>query len=357
MKKMFFKQGLVTIIIGVVFAIILPMVTCTDIPEYLFFSKDITELSSEELDRYDMGNMDIYYADDLVKLDVSYILDYSASNDAGRYYIVPFGEEDYITVFVENKYLNKFQQIYDGTGEYLNGEIDEPYWKPVKTTGVLYPIEDDVMGYTIEWFDYLGWYENGETAERIVPYTLYYSDLSEWFDPVVIMCYILAAGFLIASLIVGFTYEARFWNSVKKRGLDKDSVKYDMDNAENYKKILVGNNYTVYVNGMKCIILENRRMLWAFLFTQTTTHKTYGIKTGTTVSYSAKIICDDGFVFIVPFGTKPAEVEDFLSFLKMRFPQIVVGYSEELRRLFETDRNAFLRYGQSGQITDETTKV
>ena len=92
-------------------------------------------------------------------------------------------------------------------------------------------------------------------------------------------------------------------------------------------------------------------MLWAYQ--NTTTHRTNGIKTG--VTYSVVIFIDGqktGYTIGVP---NEATAQEILKKMNEMFPWVVIGYSEDLRKLFHKDRVHFLelRYNKVAHVAVE----
>ena len=76
-------------------------------------------------------------------------------------------------------------------------------------------------------------------------------------------------------------------------------------------------------------------------YQNTTTHRTNGIKTGT--SYSVMIWIDGKKSATVLGMPNEATAQEMLRRINAQFPWVVVGYSEELRKMYNNNRAQFLQ--------------
>lgn len=81
--------------------------------------------------------------------------------------------------------------------------------------------------------------------------------------------------------------------------------------------------------GIKTIFFESRELLWTYLVT--TTHRTNGIKTGTT--YSIKLNLRNGKSYDITLTKE--QVEELLQVIAQRLPYVFVGYDKELERAYK----------------------
>ena len=104
-----------------------------------------------------------------------------------------------------------------------------------------------------------------------------------------------------------------------------------------------------YMSGSKAHVTPIDKIVWAHI--KTTTHRTNGIKTGTTYevivyTYNKKFIS---------IGVKKENVgQEILEYMNQTMPWVVVGYSDDLNRLFFSNYPEFLqlRYNNAqNQIT------
>ncbi len=90
-------------------------------------------------------------------------------------------------------------------------------------------------------------------------------------------------------------------------------------------------------------MLSNEKIVWAFQ--RTTTHRTNGIKTGTTYEIALKNYEKKNFQVSVPNEQTGQEI---LQYIVEAMPWVVVGYNNDLNKMFSGDYQNFLqlRYNQ-----------
>lgn len=125
-------------------------------------------------------------------------------------------------------------------------------------------------------------------------------------------------------------------------GYTEASIESDYRNAKSFDKkgtLKIGKLMTYYTNGSIPRAIPNSKMMWAYQ--NTVTHRTNGVKTGTT--YNVMIydeITPKGHTFAV---ANEAVAHDMLDHLYATLPWIVIGYSDELKKLYNKDRAQFLQ--------------
>ncbi|MCM1193474.1 MAG: hypothetical protein NC389_13730 [Acetatifactor muris] len=135
----------------------------------------------------------------------------------------------------------------------------------------------------------------------------------------------------------------RFIFDYQNAGYTDSAVESDMASASCYTKhsdIRIGRLCTYYgLNTSMPRAIPNSKIMWAYQ--NTTTHRTNGVKTGTTYSV---MVYADGFKNSVSIGV-PDEptAQDILKKMGEIFPWVIVGYSDELRKMYNKDRAQFLQ--------------
>lgn len=135
----------------------------------------------------------------------------------------------------------------------------------------------------------------------------------------------------------------RFISDYQTAGYTDSAIESDIASATCYTKhsdIRIGRLCTYYgMNSATPRAIPNNKMMWAYQ--NTTTHRTNGIKTGTTYSV---MIYVDGFKNAFNIGVPDeATAQDVLKKMNEIFPWVVVGYSDDLRKMFNKDRAQFLQ--------------
>ena len=343
MEKDLKKRSVIKILVGVlvlVLCIVIGIIGSDDTRNFIF-APNITYKEAAAVYTYNLGNKSKYYSEDLVRCDVFYIYDVIASDDDGSYYLMPYGEDEFVTIFVENKYADKFTKVLDGTTKVINNEIESPDWQPVKARFAVYPSSDILYEYAFEYLQYDDSYTDEEIDALLLPYTFYYNDLDEWITPYPFIFIIGGIIGLAYCLITGLSYVPNFRKSVEKEGIDWDTLSEEYDYGTPFAKNRVGSRYTIIPAGNKCSVVDNSRIVWAFLFTHTTTYRTYGIKTGTSVTFSVKLACDNGRFYMMEFGSAKSEAERLLDYIGQRFPRVILGHTDQLAMIYSSDPSNF----------------
>ena len=124
-------------------------------------------------------------------------------------------------------------------------------------------------------------------------------------------------------------------------GCTETTMESDFNRAVTFDKgkdVRLGRLFTYYMSGATPRALSNSKMLWAYQIT--TTHRTNGIKTGTT--YSVLIYADDPRNSVTLPMPNEATTQEFLKKINATLPWVVVGYTDELKKLFNKNRTQFL---------------
>ena len=94
--------------------------------------------------------------------------------------------------------------------------------------------------------------------------------------------------------------------------------------------------WVLFSQGAKTVLLDAPNVLWAYV--HRLTHRTNGIKTGTT--WSVQLRTSDRKVYTI--GAKNEEqARETLQMLASSMPHLVTGYSDALNRLFNQDPARF----------------
>lgn len=130
-------------------------------------------------------------------------------------------------------------------------------------------------------------------------------------------------------------------NAIAAEGCSETTADADFQAAVAITKngsIKVGRLFTYYMAGAVPKALPNSKMMWAYQ--TTTTHRTNGIKSGTT--YSVNIFLYGVKNPVALSMPNEATTQAMLERLHKSFPWVVVGFSNDLKRLFNKDRQQFL---------------
>lgn len=110
----------------------------------------------------------------------------------------------------------------------------------------------------------------------------------------------------------------------------------------------IGRKLTFYINGSKPHVILNDEIVWAYQ--KTTTHRTNGIKTGTTYSVVINTINKKKYESERVFVKKQSEISvagekkalETLEYIGQTMPWVLIGYDNDLYRLYNKDCQSFL---------------
>lgn len=145
----------------------------------------------------------------------------------------------------------------------------------------------------------------------------------------------------------GGGYLKKFRKDCEQAGYSESVIESDYTSATGFGKkdaIKVGNLCTYFSAGAAPRAIPNKNISWAYM--HTVTHRTYGIKTGTT--YSIMVYAEgQKNPYNISTGNEATTLQ-ILEKYAASFPWIVVGYDKDLEKMFKKDHAQFLnlKYNQ-----------
>lgn len=191
--------------------------------------------------------------------------------------------------------------------------------------------------------------DGGLTDEEIEQYTLPYYIKVFPDEQLENVCTVIAFLFGVLLIILAIlrlvramsgSYLKKLKADIASAGVSEASAEYDWNAAvEICKDVKAGRLFTYYMEGSKPRAIPNGRILWSYQ--NTTTHRTNGIKTG--VTYSV-MIWVDGRKNASNIGMpNEATAQELLKRFSAQFPWIVLGYTDELRKMYHNNRAQFMQ--------------
>lgn len=291
----------------------------------------------------------------VVKLDLtdnfgSYMYQSSKNTKTNRetrthlYYVIWSGDDEstdwrFMSIKVPVKYESQMEAMAEATSV---GEISDP----ITFYGKVKKLDATETRYFTEYFEEVGWTEEDIAAGTL----LYYIDAFAVPSLSMGLYIILFAGgviiliygiFKIASAASGGALK-KLHQDIADAGFTEASIESDYRDAQSFDKkgtLKVGKLMTYYMAGTIPRALPNSKIMWAYQ--NTVTHRTNGVKTGTT--YNVMVfdeITPKGHTFPVANETV---AQDMLNYYNATLPWVVVGYSDELKKLYNKDRTQFLQ--------------
>lgn len=297
----------------------------------------------------------------------AFMYEEEVNSDTGRrisitsyYYAFYSGGEnssmDYVimAVKVPSDYHSTMEQIVE-----YNYEENDFYPNPLHLSGEIKKMDKEEQQYFREYLQEYLRLTDAEINEYSIPY--YVNVFKNKTSENIMSVLICAAG--IALLAVGIIRIVRSasGSSMKKLmndfaaiGCPEASAESDYNSAVSYVKngdTKIGRLFTYYMSGSNPRAIPNTKLIWAYQIT--TTHRTNGIKTGTT--YSVLLYVDDSRNSVTLPMPNEAVTQDFLRKINDTFPWVVVGYSDELKKMFNKERSQFmsLRYNTVEHVAVE----
>ncbi len=268
----------------------------------------------------------------------------NATTITDYYYVIWTGNDEstdwrYMSLKVPTKYGTDLDNMAMNTAE---GIVSEP----ITFYGKIKKLDSGELYYFKDYFKDSGWTDEEIEAETIP----YYIDSFSFSPALSGGGYVIAFGAGVVLLIYGIIRIAsaasggalkKIHKDIADAGFTESSIEADYASAKFFDKkgtLRVGRLMTYYTAGSIPRALPNNKMMWAYQ--NTVTHRTNGVKTGTT--YNVMVFAETapkGLTFPV---ANEAVAQDMLNYFNATLPWVVVGYSDELKKLYNKDRTQFL---------------
>lgn len=260
------------------------------------------------------------------------------------YYIILTGDENstdwrYMSVKVPPSYESKLEDITENT---YNGQLSDP----LLLSGKIKKLDAEELSYFKDFFRDEG-FTDEEIDEATLPYYIDVFNSKASMSGMYIILFVLGAILLIFGIfriakVAGGSSLKKLRKDIAAAGYSESMVDSDYRNAKSFDKkgtLKMGRLMTYYISGSDARAIPNSKMMWAYQ--NTVTHRTNGVKTGTT--YNVMIfdeITPKGHTFAV---ANESIAQDMLTLINTTLPWVVVGYSDELKKLYNKDRSQFLQ--------------
>ena len=272
------------------------------------------------------------------------------------YYIIPTGDiyatdYRYMSIRVPASYESKMDAISDNTG---NGIISDP----LRLSGKIKKLSSEDYSYFESYFKEAG-FSDEEIAQATIPYNIDVFASKASMSGVYIVLFgagvaLLIFGIFRIAKVAGGSSLKKLRKDIASTGYSESMIDSDYHSAKSFDKkgtLKIGRLMTYYISGSDARAIPNNKIMWAYQ--NTVTHRTNGVKTGTT--YNVMIfdeITPKGHSFSV---ANESIAQDMLALINTMLPWVVVGYSDELKKLYNKDRAQFLqlRYNSCEHIAAE----
>lgn len=343
LKKASFKKSIALAVFFILIGLVMVVLQAQNVFYTIFGYAEFTELEPGQI------------RSQLVKIDLTanfgcYLEEYERNTQTNRktttnlYYIIWTGDEEdvdyrYMSIKVPPSYEKVMEQMAENSANQM-------YSDPVHFVGKIKKLDNEEYYYFKKFFQDYGWSDES-IEERTLPYYIeYYHDS---FSMGTVFCLVFFGGvaFIIAGvyrIIKGKTggFLKKLREDIRLSGYADSYIESDYASAQNVTKnddIKMGRLMTYYHSGADYRAIPHNKVMWAYQIT--TTHRTNGIKTGT--SYSV-IYYVDGYKNSLTIGVpNEAAALEILRRLDVTCPWIVVGFTDELKKLFNKNRAEFLQ--------------
>lgn len=255
------------------------------------------------------------------------------------YYVIWTGDEAdmdyrYMAIKVPASDIDAMEAMAEVTYYY-------EYVDPIRYEGTIRKMDSEELEYFEEYF-----LESGFTREELGDYILpYYIETGALVGSDAGMVYFLLI-FGLVLIIVGVvllisTINGGSLKALKKEletyGITEDAADMEYENARIYGDIRIGNRLVFYMIGSKPHVILIDKLVWAYQ--NTTTHRTNGIKTGTT--YSVVLSTTEKKSTHIGVANESMAVS-VLQDIKQNMPWVIVGYSDDLSKMYNKEFQNFL---------------
>lgn len=269
------------------------------------------------------------------------------------YYVIWTGDDDsedyrYMGIKVPASYGGQMDRMAEATYNYEMSDT-------IYFTGAVNKMSSEEYQYFREYFQESDW-----TDEEIDEYTLpYYISVGALTGGAATSAYVIF-GIGVALIVLGVILLLYALLGGDVKAFQKEAATLGMSEMEleaeygsarvmiQKDNLRIGRRLIFYMTGRRTRVIVNDKIVWAYQ--QSTTHRTNGIKTGTTYEILVYLLNEKKARRInVPGEEKAGEV---LQYMYENIPTAVVGYTDELLSLFNKDYQGFLNlryHNASGQ--------
>ncbi len=255
-------------------------------------------------------------------------------------YLTDFDDVYYMGLYVRSGRLEEAEEMMSICEDYMYGDASEEDVPILHVRGRIRAMDEDDLGYYMEIAE-----GDEEWAELLLPYYLevdYINNLPIWGSIAFLAAAFLLLGLGIVPIIKAFCggFQKQVRSKLEESGpleMEAEKAERFYDSAQEVSGVKMDRNYVFFQNGAESVLLRPWDLAWAYQ--STTQHRTNGIPTGKT--YSAILRTMDGKTYTL--GMKEQQVQSLLSAIQTSLPGVVLGYDDELEKLYKSDRAAFRR--------------
>lgn len=333
--------GLFCLVLGIVFTV------CNqNLIGYLTAKKNAFDMNTSEFKSVSQGNSTI---PEVYAFEGNMFLDWYGNDDEGYYFILPTADQKFMGCFIYSGTDNfsTAMEIVEEYQKYLTGETDKVPEKFVTGKGYVYDMASNEKQYFKEYMD--AFFEaagvgNGE--DYLVYKTFVLAPMGKVIDG---SDYFLAILGVLCSLF-GIWYVLSFFTGNYKKqpkkyiaayGISESELASDLTYAMHEKNMDIGKKYAMCY-GTTCYLIPYSQLLWTYVHITKTTHRTYGIKTGTSYAYMVYFAMRDKNKYSVAVKSE-SEGQGIVQAICEMAPHVIGGYHDDLDKMFSKNVNDVIR--------------
>lgn len=329
------KAAITRIVLGVL-AILVALVFFAagggDMFRYLTASKNLFNMNTSDMRAVVSGSDSI---PEFYSFKGNMFLDWYGSDDDGYYYILPTYDGTFMGCFVYNSQKDTADAIVEEYQAYVLGETDAEPTTFISGRGYVYEMGSTEKDYFKEYIESAG--ASASIIGNLVYKTFVIVPLGEIIGGSEVFMLLLAVVFLIAGLwgLISFilgTYKKQPKAYIEKYGISESDLVGDLACALHEKHIDIGRKYAMCY-GQTSYLIPYEQLLWAYVHVTKTTHRTNGIKTGTSYSYQVFFAMRDKKKYSVVVKNEQAG-QDIVKEICERAPHVIGGYHDDLEKMF-----------------------
>ena len=354
LKKKALKSSLVLSIILIIIGAVMVGLMATNMYHVVFGYADFEKLEPDEI-KSQLVEYDIQYNYGSFMSESEYNKNTSRKTLKYVYYLIATGDEyveDYrfMAIKAPASYKSSMDKMADNTENWITS-------KAIHVTGKIQKLNDEEYGYLVDALEDIGW-TKAEIEKDVIPYYINWHANPASAKAGFIFLFSLGVLFLAWGIVrivkaCNGGYLKKVRKDIANAGYSESAIESDYASATELSKksiLRVGRLMTYFMSGSDGRAIPNNKMVWAYM--NTITHRTNGIKTGTT--YNVQIETEGAGTFTVAVD-KEATALEVLKKINETLPWVVVGYSDDLKALYKKNRAEFLnlRYNTCEHVAIE----
>lgn len=276
----------------------------------------------------------------------------SVTKKVSQEYIIPVGEEEYMGMLVKPEYFDRCDALIEESWQYLDGEISEITGQ-FRVKGTILSMDDESWKYFRKVLGYDDW--SPEERELALPYYLVVDQFGDSDTVGLVICVILGLviwGITLWLLIASLS--GSFQKSLKKyckEGGAQSRVEQFYQSTTPVRGLRVSRDYILgMAEDSSSTFLMSDSLLWAYTYIQKTKQGFITVSRNVSVKFATK----DGNQYYHSVKNED-QAGEVLEHIHKVLPWAVVGYSDELDRVYRNDRQSMISAVEERRAQENNT--